>query len=108
MHISTEKESQEKCSSVVIEVLKSLTEEEKDPQDGAEGPRELHNDAHLEVRRLVHGVRGLDVEVGHGLGVGQDAGGDHEGQHVHRDQQHRAHSEREQQTLARLETCHDD
>ena len=108
MHISTEKESQEKCSSVVIGVLKSLTEEEKDPQDGAEGPRELHNDAHLEVRRLVHGVRGLDVEVGHGLGVGQDAGGDHEGQHVHRDQQHRAHSEREQQTLARLETCHDD
>ena len=55
----------------------------------------------------MHGVRGLDVEVGHGLGVGQDAGGDHEGQHVHRDQQHRAHREREQQTLARLETCHD-
>lgn len=47
----------------------------------------------------MHGVRGLEVEVGHGLGVGQDAGGDHEGQHVHRDQQHRAHGEREQQAL---------
>ena len=49
--------------------------------------------------RLVHGVRGLHVEVGHGLGVGQDAGGDHEGQHVHCDQQDCAHREREEQAL---------
>ena len=54
------------------------------------------------MRRLVHGVRGLEVEVGHRLGVGQDAGGDHEGQHVHRDQQHRAHGEREQQALGEI------
>ena len=47
----------------------------------------------------MHGVRGLQVEVRHGLGVGQDAGGDHEGQHVHRNQQHCAHREREQQAL---------
>ena len=50
----------------------------------------------------MHGVRGLEVEVGHRLGVGQDAGGDHEGQHVHRDQQHRAHGEREQQALEEI------
>ena len=47
-------------------------------------------------------MRGLEVEVGHGLGVGQDAGGDHEGQHVHRDQQHRAHGERKQQALEEI------
>ena len=47
----------------------------------------------------MHGVRGLQVKVRHCLGVGQDTGGDHEGQHVHRDQQHCAHREREQQAL---------
>ena len=51
------------------------------------------------MRRLVHGVRGLQVQVGHGLGVGQDTGGDHQRQHVHRDQQHRAHGKGEEQAL---------
>ena len=51
------------------------------------------------MRRLVHGVRGLQVQVGHGLGVGQDTGGDHQREHVHCDQQHRAHGEGEEQAL---------
>ena len=50
----------------------------------------------------MHGVRGLQVKVRHGLGVGQDAGGDHQGQHVHRNQQHRAHGEREKQALGKF------
>ena len=43
-------------------------------------------------------VGGLDVEVGDGLGVGEDAGGDHEGEHVDSDQQHGADSEGEEKT----------
>ena len=70
-----------------------LNEEEEDTEDGAEGPGQLHNDGHLEVRRLVDGVGCLNMQVGHGLGVGQDAGGDHEGQHVDCDQEDGAHRE---------------
>ena len=38
-----------------------LNEEEKDAKYSAEGPGQLHNDGHLEVRRFVDGVRCLDL-----------------------------------------------
>ena len=76
-----------------------LTQEEQNAQDRAEGPGQLDNDGHLDVGRFMHSVGSLEMEVGHGLGVGEDAGGDHEGQHVHRDQEHRAHRKGEKQPL---------
>ena len=77
----------------------NLTQEEQNAQDRAEGPGQLDNDGHLDVGRFMHSVGSLEMEVGHGLGVGEDAGGDHEGQHVHRDQEHRAHRKGEKQPL---------
>ena len=41
--------------------------------------------------RLMDSVWSLDVEVGDRLGVGEDAGGDHEGQHVDCNQENSAH-----------------
>ena len=51
------------------------------------------------MRRLEHCVRTLYVQVGDSLYVGENAGGDHEGQHVHGYEQHGAHGEGYQQAL---------
>ena len=67
------------------------TEEEEDAKDCTKRPRQLHNDGHLEMGRLMDSVWSLDVEVGDRLGVGEDAGGDHEGQHVDCNQENSAH-----------------
>ncbi len=45
------------------------------------------------MRRLEHGLLRLVVQVGHGLHVGQDAGGDHQRQHVDGDQEDGADDE---------------
>ena len=44
-------------------------------------------------------VGGLDVQVGDGLGVRQDTGGDHQGQHVDCNQEDCTDCKRDQQTL---------
>ena len=41
----------------------------------------------------------LKVQVSHCLHIGKDTGGDHQSQHVDRDQEHGAHSKGDQETL---------
>ena len=49
------------------------------------------------MRRFKDCLLGLEVKVGHGLHVGQDAGGDHQGQHVHGNQEDCTHGKCDEQ-----------
>lgn len=61
-----------------------LGEEEEGADDRGEGPGQLYVAVHALVGRLVDGVE--VVHVADGLQVGEDAGADHEGEEVNRDQ----------------------
>ena len=55
------------------------------------------------MRRFEDGFLSLEMEVGHGLHVRQDASGDHESQHVDGDQQDCANRKRDQESFRDLE-----
>lgn len=55
------------------------------------------------MRGLENGLLGLIVQVRHSLHVGEDAGGDHQGQHVDGDQEDSADHENDQKRLGDLE-----
>lgn len=62
-----------------------LGQEQEEAYEGGEGPGRLDVPVEAFVRRLLHQVDG--VQAANGLDVGQDAGADHQGEHVDGDQE---------------------